>query len=219
MPGLITDAKHQFLPGARALSKYPGALLIPLIPIYLRGLELLVYSLATTPVETWRNYASRFALYIVIINFRGFVLYKALNVLQEHLVYTPNDCWYDNLLAEEPSCHGFGFDFSDHTVLYLASILPIPLFEIVHSLLVPLSRNELSVLLHQIILVGGMVYLYMIVLGEEFRTAANYHTRLEVAVGFLVSLTVQVPLAFLQCSAAWSRPRRLFCGKTPSDES
>lgn len=210
----VSSHTKQYLPGAKALSRLPGAQVIPLIPAFLRGAELLAHTLfgTTRPVESWQTYASRVGFYWAVFFFRGYVLYKGFNVIQAQFVSEPTECWFSDLVKGEPACHGVDFDFSDHTVLYLGSILPIPLFEIVHSLHMPLSQNSISVNIHRLVLIGGMIYLYVIALGEEFKTAAYYHTRMEIFVGFLVSLLVQVPMAFLQCSTAWSRARRLLLG-------
>jgi hypothetical protein len=142
----------------------------------------------------------RLCFYIVTLNFRGWVLYVGLNRI-ESLVVIPvgEECWYGRLIETHP-CHGRIFDFSDHTVLYMAQILPLPLMETLHSLAVPFWGNARG---PGDLLVLGLVYLYIITLMGEFKTAAYFHTGGEILAGFAISLSVQLPYAILQCYPVW----------------
>jgi hypothetical protein len=56
-------------------------------------------------------------------------------------------------------------------------------------------------------MVLGLVYLYIITLLGEFKTAAYFHTGGEILAGYAVSLSVQLPDAILQCYPVWEGMR------------
>ena len=166
-----------------------------------RGVELLLQTLLTgRSSESWLTLLLRLGFYFMTLVFRGFVLHKFLNGWEDQMIHPPDECWFRGLAKRARGCHGLQFDFSDHTVLYLGSILPIPFMELVHGLLMPLFSNQTWLSIKSVILMSGMAYLYVIALGEEFKTAAYYHSRGEIVVGFLISLIVQLPYALLQSS-------------------
>jgi len=146
----------------------------------------------------------RLLFYIATLNFRGWILYVWLGYL-ESLVVMPvgEECWYRELMPN-PSCHARIFDFSDHTVLYMAQILPLPLMETLHSLASPFWRTGRGPV---ILLVCGLSYLYIITLMGQFKTTAYFHTGGEILAGYLISWTVQLPYAILQCYPVWEEMR------------
>lgn len=146
----------------------------------------------------------RLLFYIVTLNFRGWVLYVGLNRIESFVVVpVDEECWYGRLIQKHP-CHGRIFDFSDHTVLYMAQILPLPLMETLHSLAMPFGGNSRG---SAVLMVSGLVYLYIITLLGEFKTAAYFHTGGEILAGYAISLSVQLPYAILQCYPVWEGMR------------
>ncbi len=133
------------------------------------------------------------------------------------------------------SCYGRAFDFSDHIVLYCAQILPIALTEVLYGLVVPIRWNELTrfpgastttsnhqqqlleAVLHPrrriewlpLVSLLGLLYLYLITCWGMFKTAAYFHTRDEILVGYTISLLIQIPLwGILQLTGTtWSAIR------------
>ena len=81
----------------------------------------------------------RLGIYVLIMLFRGWVLYVGLNILEARwsnllLVATTDgdqqrSCWYKDFLKKSktalPSCYGRVFDFSDHVVFYFVQVLSI----------------------------------------------------------------------------------------------
>ena len=176
------------------------------MPIALR----LLYTLAARIVgrydgERLSTTLLRLCFYVATLNFRGWVLYVWLGFL-ESLVVMPvgEECWYRQLMPS-PSCHARIFDFSDHTVLYMAQILPLPLMETLHSFALPFwsSQTQAPVIL----LSCGLAYLYAITLMGQYKTAAYFHTGGEVLAGYVISLIVQLPYAILQCYPLWEGMR------------
>lgn len=197
---LLCSTSHP--PLYKQLTKLPGAFVIPLVPIILRGLILVHQTLFDRrPSESWSTYFRRFNFYMVLLSIRMFVLFFGFNWLEKKIVGShPEECWFFEY-ARRPSCRGAEFDFSDHTVLYFSQILSIPLTEIVYSWLSPMGSN------FSIILSGGGLYLYFIALLGEFQTAAYFHTPSEILVGYAISLIIQLPLAYLQCYSTWGDMR------------
>jgi len=168
----------------------------------------------------------RLGFYILLLNFRGWVLYLGFNTLEDAVVrlwggdeYYDDDtrCWYRNWLRDDqPECAGRAFDFSDHIVLYFAQILPIALVEFLHSWEYPYwtdrtsFRYDLDRAMAKFLplgLVAGMCYLYVITSVGVYRTAYYFHTGPEVFAGFAVSLVVHAPLCWLSCSPHGERAR------------
>jgi hypothetical protein len=197
------------LPLYKQLTRLPDAWLIPLVPIILRGMLLIWETLFTNhSSESWSIYLKRFHFYMLLLSVRGFVLFLGFNWIQEQLFGgPPSECWFSNYTQRQrPGCHGIPFDFSDHIVLYLGQILAIPLTEVMYSWMVPFSLSGKSRIFSVAVLIG-LLYLYFITLLGEFQTAAYYHTRQEILAGYIISLTLQFPLSFIQCSTSWSKLR------------
>ena len=136
----------------------------------------------------------RLLLYVALSFFRVWVLYLFFNQLENQWITTSPSCWFSDLLSPgRQSCRGQSFDFSDHVVLFYAQILPPVLVETAHSLSRPLLRWVFGTYL---------CYLEVVVAIETYKTTAYFHTPGEVAVGFLVSCLVAVPLAVAQCSTS-----------------
>lgn len=161
--------------------------------------------------ETWKAFAIRLLFYFVLMNIRGFVLFLGANWVEEQFVGGPGDvCWFSEHRRRGSSCQGVQFDFSDHTVLYLGQILPIALTEILYSQLVPISRKStVASAITTWGLLMTMGYLYVITLVGEFQTAAYFHSGAEILVGFVLSLTIQIPLAYMLTSPKWQEARQL----------
>lgn len=181
--------------------------------------------IARSPAPTGRYSAApisytgrRLCLYIVLLNFRGWILYVLLNELEDRFVSSSSvgqtTCWYNIgwLLPEQEACIGKAFDFSDHVVLYYAQILPIALVETLYAFQSPywVSEHRIPNLVFPIVLVASYVYLQFIATLGAYKTTAFFHTPGEVIAGFLVSFVVTVPLYLLQCSSRWATWRSLF---------
>jgi hypothetical protein len=221
-----------FLPFANRLARWPDAWLLPLFPLILRLLYIVmrrIYSgrlrlnFGQSTSISWLSSATslrRLGYYIILLNFRGWVLYVGFNAIEDLLVRPVDQttCWYyDWLRSDQPQCFGRVFDFSDHIVLYYAQILPVSLFECLHALEHPywkcrystalpvpsLRRNMFHAATERLIpliLCSGMIYLYFITCLGVYKTALYFHTGWEVVVGFLVSQLVYMPLCLIQCS-------------------
>jgi hypothetical protein len=83
----------------------------------------------------------RLLFYIVALTLWGWVLYVGLNCIKSFvMVPVDEECWYGQLIQKH-LFHGRIFDFSNHTVLYMAQILPLPLMETLHSLAMPFGSS------------------------------------------------------------------------------
>jgi hypothetical protein len=224
--------QSETLPLASRLAKFPEAWLLPLIPILLRLLVWLVLSLWSYVVPATNTRAPisstirRFCFYIVVLNFRGWILYVLFNEWEDRWAIVPSSpCWYEAWFAqhsESSVCLGRPFDFSDHIVLYYAQLLPIALLETLHALFQsqpfwmisatkterPLQKNAMLHTLRNhlipFILIGSHVYLQFITATGAYKTSAYFHTPMEVVAGFAVSMIITVPLYVLQCNTTFS---------------
>ena len=86
----------------------------------------------------------RLLLYVVIMQFRGWVLYSFVDTAEDFIVNAidsakeDSNCWYSHLLYNGSSCNtGRDFDFSDHVVFFFAHSLPIMLFEALFWVMFP----------------------------------------------------------------------------------
>ena len=105
------------------------------------GYTLIARLFGQTDGEKLSTTTLRLLFYIATLNFRGWVLYVFLGNLESLMVVPVDDqCWFRELMPS-PSCHARIFDFSDHTVLYMAQILPLPLMETLHSLALPFWKT------------------------------------------------------------------------------
>lgn len=234
------------LPFAGILTSFHGAWVIPLIPIlfrilygfirYHRSRGILEFS-----TETWTN-VKRLGCYIVIMNVRGWILYICLNKVEEAIITTlgwtnyshlHDSCWYQELLRgrkKNHNCYGQSFEFSDHIVLFYAHILPIVLFETLFWFTVPIWSRDSSTSLRanllpitwiekvsSMILIMISIYIYFITFQAVIKTSTYFHTSLEMIVGYIISLSVQMPLAYVMCSGHFDRWRG-FIGLSPSRE-
>lgn len=190
----------------KQLTRLPDALIIPIVPILIRGLVLAWQTLMTSRLcESWSTYGARFFVYGSWIAVRIFVLFVGFNWLEDRIVGSPpSECWFSEHVGRRPACQGIQFDFSDHTVLYFGQILAIPLTETVFSWLLP--HDGIDAVLSWLV-AAYMLYLYFITLLGEFQTAAYYHTAGEILVGYVISMILQLPLAYLQCNSTWARAR------------
>ena len=225
-------------PLALRLARFPDAWLLPLFPLLLRLLFMIYKAYVSSDGRLLSGIIDsssvivpalrRLGFYIALLNFRGWVLYVALNGIED-LIVRPSSapCWYHEWLRDDqPDCTGRVFDFSDHIVLYFAQILPIALLEFVYSwkdqywkehqhnlqTTSPARMSSINSLqntdhigktlskLVPVCLLCGMAYLYFITYLGVFKTAYYFHTGSEVIAGFLVSLLVHVPLCCIQCS-------------------
>ncbi|GKY95385.1 hypothetical protein MPSEU_000500100 [Mayamaea pseudoterrestris] len=244
----LCPGNSRFLPLANRLARWPDAWILPLFPLFLRlvyvsALQICyfcrgadMYHASTTPQSSLMASLRRLGYYIILLNFRGWVLYVGLNAIED-MVVRPVDtstCWYhDWLQNEQPPCFGRVFDFSDHIVLYYAQILPMSIFEFLHSMEYPYWKSSSTnvgqappvkcratciVTIERLVpfsLVSGMIYLYVITCLGVYKTALYFHTGLEVVVGFFVSQLVHMPLCYIQC-AEIMEPMRDFLFATSS---
>lgn len=204
---------------ANRLSQFPEAWLLPLFPLLIRGI-IKVYQVMkgikpTLAGDSNSTTLRRLGFYLSCILTRGVFLYLIFNLLEHLVVPTPDGeepCWYRDFLKHFQSpCTGKEFDFSDHIVLYFAQLLPIALSEVLYCLVVPFWQKENKVM--PIILIGGLAYLYFITFLGVYKTAAYFHTRHEIFMGWVVSLLLQVPLCLLQCSPKWKSLRQHLYGQ------
>jgi hypothetical protein len=227
--------QSESLPLASRLAKFPEAWLLPLFPILLRLLVwiiLSVWSYFVPSVSHVRAPATisstlrRLCFYIMVLNFRGWILYVLFNEWEDRWAIVPSSpCWYEAWFAQhtEPSvCLGRPFDFSDHIVLYYAQLLPISLVETLHALFqspsfwaLPAASTERPIRKHAIlptcrnymipcVLIGSHVYLQFITATGAYKTSAYFHTPTEVLAGFAVSMLIALPLYLLQCNTTFS---------------
>ena len=183
----------------------------------------------------------RLCLYIALIQIRWWILYLLFDQIEDQFVEPAGDgCWYDSLLrSHHDACHGKVTDYSDHIVLFCAQILPIALTEVLFSFVAPFWRNDnvprrtqspsttvspsatssfntkpkSVVEVVPIILVTGLLYLYFISFIGAFKTAAYFHTRFEIIIGYLISLVVQIPLFLILSTSLMEPVRDYFFGR------
>ena len=136
-------------------------------------------------------------------------------------------CWFTKHLHRnfDSECHGQQFDFSDHIVLFHAHFLPIMIMEAIVCYRHPLwsfttnntptsadqqnaekRRSSLSFYkiffcgMKMLLLTSVLVwfgYVSFIVYISAISTAAYFHTVPESIVGYLLSLTVQIPIGLV----------------------
>lgn len=201
--GICGSLPSYLLLFARRLTKIPEAWLVPLSPLLVRWLVQFAQQQGSNTTYTKR----RFYLYIGLIQIRGWILYLFFDKIED-LVVQPagNECWYDGYLrSHQVPCEGQIFDYSDHTVLFFAQILPIALTEVLFSFVVPLSKNKNF--LAPTILSTVLLFLYLITFLEIYKTVAYFHTLFEVGVGYFITLLIQVPL-FLITTTSLKEPIR-----------
>lgn len=167
----------------------------------------------------------RVLFYILIMNFRGWTLFILFNRAQDAIVThaSLDTCWYRRYLPpnkqSDDMCYGRRFDFSDHVVLFFGHMLPVILFEALTCVVIPFwPRFDKSLInmecnqakrgnflwirrLPSIFITSAFsisfFYLNLLIFLAATRTAAYFHTASEIAVGYLISLLVQIPLGIL----------------------
>ena len=218
----------RYLPFLSHLSKFPHSWLLVFAPIALRMLSFypIIYLESAGSEEKYSTFIQnrtfirtcmrRIVLYLGIILFRAYVLYSFCDSFEDRFfaanedLDNDNTCWYGNFLRRysgesRNKCNGTAFDFSDHIVLFFGHLIPILMFEM--SLNFVMENPEVSATKskHARMIVNLLVafissYLILITLLSAFRTATYFHTPLESIIGYIVSMTVQLPLAFCICS-------------------
>ena len=138
-----------------------------------------------------------------------------------------DSCWFSPLLKswqrkvseEGDKCYGVEFDFSDHVVLFFSHSYPSMIFEAMFCFLVPFIPKErkhlntspyikqpgrlhraLECFLETVLPVGLLLmflYLNMLTLLAVHSTVAYYHSIGEVVVGYIISLSIQIPVGFI----------------------
>ena len=196
-----------YLPFANRLARLPEAWLLPLFPLLVRwAVEIFGLQRQETPNNaTFRR--RRFYLYLCLIQLRGWVLYLLFDKFEDLVIKPARDeCWYDELLwSHQNSCVGKETDFSDHIVLFFAQILPLALTEVQFSFVAPYWKEN-SILVPGILSLG-LFYLYIISYIATYKTTAHFHTLFESSIGYLITLTVQIPL-FVITTTSFSHPVR-----------
>jgi hypothetical protein len=213
-----------FLLFAGRLSRFPDAWLLPLFPLFFRGIVHILRRLQGSRGSTKSDsmYAKRrLLLYIALIQIRGWVLYLLFDNIEAMFVSAAaadhEECWYEDLLLYRKNyetCQGRVTDFSDHVVLFYAQILPIALTEVLHSYVLPYweTRDAYSGKKKYfngipLVLLLWLGNLYVITFLGAYKTSVYFHTAQEVFAGYLVSLCIQVPLCLLQCTVKFPRLR------------
>ena len=237
--------KSQKLIFAGRLTKFPDAWLLPLFPLLFRVIVYLVVNIIkyiskgvgglqsnANSTKSMIYMVRRFGFYFILMNFRGWALYILLNKIEDQFVSdfgsTGEKCWYSiegwfPHSSEQELCAGRPFDFSDHIVLYYAQILPIALFETLHSIIenpkwynvrareqsMRQTRSIVTMRLFithslrwfiPLVVIGAHAYLQMIITFGAYKTSIYFHTPFEILAGYIVSMTIAAPLCFLQCS-------------------
>ncbi|KAL7467281.1 hypothetical protein ACHAXS_007527 [Conticribra weissflogii] len=151
-----------------------------------------------------------------------------------HFTREAPKCWYKEILKphhklmmegdDQAACYGRPFDFSDHVVLFLAHYFPIFMMEMYFCYLFPFwecgtpsnrvaasasksfQKRELGWIS---LLVLSAIYLHLLILHSVYQTAVYFHTPGEVFVGYIVSLSVQLPIGYLTFSERLSRIRQI----------
>ena len=172
-------------------------------------------------------------LYIFLNMLQNTVLGKISSLDSSGTAGQGTFCWYTPMLKkrwqDSDPCYGSLFDFSDHIVLFFSHILPALLLEALFCFLHPfwpksnskLKANEqnsdiknssfrvsLNAALSTTLLVA-FVYLTFISLVSIHSTAAYFHSIGEVLVGYLISLSVQIPVGWIVWAKDWNHVRRL----------
>ena len=196
----------------KQLTRLPGAWILPLVPFFLGQVTVAIEAFNSGLLtEDSRTALLRLLFYIVIFSWRGWALFLGANILESVLVESESEvCWFSDIHRGSSACHGLQFDFSDHTVLYFGQILSISLVEFIHIFVTHHWNKTWTVTMT--VLFSYLPYLYYIALFGEFNTAAYFHTRTEILVGYSISLLIQLPLVYLQCSARWERLRYAIFG-------
>jgi len=227
----ICAGKPDRLPFAGKLTTIAGSWVLPAFIILAKFLVICVKKVLDGRFSDWESARATFyrlGFYFVVMNFRGWILFVLLNKLQDML--RPGNlldsCWYDDYMIRRTNrnsnCYGQGFDFSDHTVLFLCQIIPVLSCEFFVSLLSPIRSNmntngfeklqtevDIKNSVLQTANVCYFVYINIIVFLAMYKTAAYFHTPSEVAVGYIISLLVQLPFGFLIFFDSWASARKL----------
>jgi hypothetical protein len=239
----ICSQPHWIFFVSRRLARFPEAWMLPLFPLFIRLIVHMLQkanfstTAAASSTTQQRLARRRFYLYVFLIQFRGWILYLLFDKIEEYFAApAESGCWYESLLHENyHSCEGQVSDFSDHVVLYFAQILPIAFVEVLHSFVEPFWKSRISSnnpshqsssgthvnRLHgQIptmvpaLLLTSILYLYVVTLMGAYKTSVYFHTWPEILNGYLISLLVQVPLCFMQCTSLLGDAREYFFGYT-----
>uniref|UniRef100_A0A7S4N216 Uncharacterized protein n=1 Tax=Odontella aurita TaxID=265563 RepID=A0A7S4N216_9STRA len=175
--GGLCVPKPKWLPFAGRLTRFPDCWLLPLIPIFLR---LVATSLPGVRKQRQAQgneggisspTLRRLIMYILVMNFRGWVLYLFFNEVEDFVVgklhldwglgtevgydatVLEESCWFKKMLKprmQDKECYGRVFDFSDHIVLFFGHILSVCLFEVLFCFLFPFwPQNKPSATISQ----------------------------------------------------------------------
>ena len=202
------------MPFIRVLTKFPHSWLIVLVPSIIQLLLTPFISKNKVRRVNGREVAKtslasimyRVLCYVLVMLIRGYILYRCCDAIEDFFFETNNsswnDCWYASVIHSRgvgnAPCRGIYFDFSDHIVFFYAHMLPIVLFETAAILSSPLWVLSKVCFLEHPLIVGILLYssyVTTIVLLSAFRTAKYFHTPLETLMGYVVSLSIQIPLS------------------------
>lgn len=159
---LLCSRKTIQLPFAKSAIKFPDSWILCIIPIVFRIL-IATFEYFTSLCSSKQSYQriisvsmKRMALYIMVMQYRGWVLYVFLNYVEDWMTDNrrswsgminyfddrQDSCWYSEYVnrngRDTEVCRGQRFDFSDHVVFFYAHMLPLLLFEVVYNLFVPI---------------------------------------------------------------------------------
>jgi len=235
--GGLCVAQPTFLPYSKVITRFPESWLLPLVPLLFRFAVAYISkrsNIAVPESNTIQHTRNRMLLYALVMCVRGFILYLLFNVIEDGIILvsqgigdddsSSDPCWYQKLLKsnyQAGTCHGRTFDYSDHVVLFLSHYLPCLVFETLYNVAYPFWRGlddrgnpSYRPIYNQRVTLPRFfkimfVYMNFLTFLAVFRTAAYFHTPAETAVGYLISLLVQIPMGLLIMTEKWSDIRGL----------
>ncbi len=151
--------------------------------------------------------------------FRGFILYLFLDFLEDIFadwkLFGENlsSCWFSDFTrpnARRNICSKQEFDFSDHVVFFFGHLLPLFFVECIFWMNSPLRQQRIFVGHAKVVygvvttsVFGFLLYVTFLSLFSVYRTAAFFHTKSEIILGYISSLVVQIPLGIICFTDYW----------------
>ena len=216
---LFKIVKAHKLPFSRAILHFPEAWIIPIIPIIIHlCLELWAININSstyrgTQQNAFRKAFFRFLFYVSVMCFRGFILYLFLDFLEDIFAdwklfgESLSSCWFSDFTrpnARRNICSKQEFDFSDHVVFFFGHLMPLVLVECIFWINSPLRGERIfidrSKVLYRVIttfIFGFWAYVSFLSLFSVYNTAAFFHTKSEIILGYISSLVIQIPLGII----------------------
>lgn len=222
------------MPFAGKLTTIVGSWVLPTLVILVKVVILCFQNILHREFsdgEYGRALFRRLIFYFLVMNVRGWILFLLFNIFQNALIpekHMSGSCWYNEYIIREAdqysNCYGKNFDFSDHVVLFLGQIIPLVSCEFFITLLSPEKTNNSVVrdtaasqrfinftrmkFMIPIVNTCFFVYMNIIVFLALYKTAAYFHTPSELAVGYMISLLVQLTCGLLIFGDDWATARK-----------